>query len=233
MLEWVRRIDGPVGEEERWRITRTDPWNRAGRWWCADGFPQAPRRASPSCTGTPFGRKLGPVLNPPETAREFIAAHLHHDRGVAALVDGEVVGVAGYQRGGRAPTGGGARSVLSTYGTFRGIPRLLLLALFSRTPAAHELVMDGIAVSPRPAHRGRGIGSLLLAEIATLAADHDCRRIRLDVIDVDPRARALCERHGFTAARTERTPYLRGLLGFSAVTTTYRPVTAADGREER
>ncbi|MFC9623637.1 GNAT family N-acetyltransferase [Streptomyces sp. NPDC056930] len=178
-----------------------------------------------------FGRKLGPALNPPETAREFIAAHLHHDRGVAALIGGEVVGVAGYQLGGRALTGGGAGDVLSTYGTLRGLPRLMLLALLSRTPAAHELVMDGIAVSP--AHRGRGIGSLLLTEVAALAAGHGCRRIRLDVIDVNPRARALYERHGFAAARTERTPYLRDLMGFSAVTTMYRPITVADSREER
>lgn len=178
-----------------------------------------------------FGRKLGPALNPPGTARGFIAAHLHHDRGIAALVDGEVVGVAGYQLGGRALTRGGTRDVLATYGSFRGLPRLLLLALLSRTPAAHELVMDGIAVSPEC--RGRGIGSLLLTEVAAVAADHGCRRIRLDVIDVNPRARALYERHGFTAARTEHTPYLRGLMGFSAVTTMYRPVTAADSREER
>ncbi|MEV5198438.1 GNAT family N-acetyltransferase [Streptomyces sp. NPDC053720] len=178
-----------------------------------------------------FGRKLGPALNPPGTARRFIAAHLHHDRGIAALVDGEVVGVAGYQLGGRALTGGGTRDVLAAYGSFRGLPRLLLLALLSRTPAAHELVMDGIAVSPEC--RGHGIGSLLLTEIAAVAADHGCRRIRLDVIDVNPRARALYERHGFTAARTEHAPYLRGLMGFSAVTTMYRPVTAADSREER
>ncbi|MEU4501564.1 GNAT family N-acetyltransferase [Streptomyces sp. NPDC024089] len=72
-----------------------------------------------------------------------------------------------------------------------------------------------------------------MTEIAAVAADHGCRRIRLDVIDVNPRARALYERHGFTAARTEHTPYLRGLMGFSAVTTMYRPVTAADSREER
>ncbi|MEU9847884.1 GNAT family N-acetyltransferase [Streptomyces sp. NPDC047985] len=172
-----------------------------------------------------FGRKLGPALDPPDSAREFIARHLHHDRGVTALLDGEVVGVAGYRLGERALTGGGARDVLATYGAVRGLPRLALLALFSRTPAAHELVMDGIAVNP--AHRGHGIGSLLLKEIVALAADHGCRRVRLDVIDINPRARALYERHGFSAARTERTPYLRGLMGFSAVTTMYRPVTAA------
>lgn len=80
--------------------------------------------------------------------------------------------------------------------------------------------MDGIAVDP--AHRGTGIGSMLLTEIAAVAAEHGCSRIRLDVIDVNPRARALYERHGFTAERTEQTPYLRGLMGFGAVTTMHR-----------
>ncbi|MFI9629562.1 GNAT family N-acetyltransferase [Streptomyces sp. NPDC052042] len=178
-----------------------------------------------------FGRKLGPALNPPGTAREFIARHLHHDRGVAALIGGEVVGVAGYQLGGRALTGGGARDVLAMYGRVRGLPRLALLALLSRSPEARELVMDGIAVSP--AHRGHGIGGLLLKEVVALAADHGCQRVRLDVIDVNPRARSLYERHGFTAARTQHTPYLRELMGFSAVTAMYRPVVMAERGEER
>ncbi|MFJ5733386.1 GNAT family N-acetyltransferase [Streptomyces paradoxus] len=178
-----------------------------------------------------FGRKLAPALNPPRTGRAFIAAHLHRDRGVVALAAGRVVGVAGYRLEGRALTGGGIRDVLSAYGFFRGLPRLALLVLFERTPAAGELVMDGIAVDA--AHRGQGIGSLLLREITAVAADHGCRRIRLDVIDTNPRARALYERHGFTAHRTEQTPYLRSLMGFGAVTTMHRPVTDADATSER
>ncbi|GGQ10184.1 GNAT family N-acetyltransferase [Streptomyces roseolilacinus] len=181
-----------------------------------------------------FGRKLAPALDPPDEGRAFIAAHLHHDRGVVALAGDRVVGVAGYRLGGRALTGGGAWDVLSAYGPFRGLPRLAVLALFERTPAPGELVMDGIAVEA--GHRGTGIGSLLLREVAAVAAENGCRRIRLDVIDVNPRARALYERHGFTPHHTERTPYLRGLLGFGAVTTMHRPVTRADattGREAR
>jgi ribosomal protein S18 acetylase RimI-like enzyme len=169
-----------------------------------------------------FGRKLGPALHPPETARAFIAAHLHHDRGVTALAGERLVGVAGYQLGGRGLTGGRVRDVLSTYGPIRGLPRLALLALLERHPSPGELVMDGIAVAA--AHRGTGIGGRLLAEVAAVAAEHGCRRIRLDVIDVNPRARALYERHGFTAVHTEHTPYLRRLLGFGAVTTMHRPV---------
>ncbi|MFE5711012.1 GNAT family N-acetyltransferase [Streptomyces sp. NPDC056501] len=181
-----------------------------------------------------FGRKLGAALNPPDKARAFLATHLHHDRAVTALVDGEVAGVAGYHLDGRGLLGGGAGDVLSAYGVLRGLHRVALLALLERRPTAGELVMDGIAVAP--GHRGAGIGTMLLREIAAVAAEAGCRRIRLDVIDVNPRARALYERHGFTAVHTERTPYLRELMGFGAVTTMHRPVTSADaspGREAR
>ncbi|WP_405680796.1 GNAT family N-acetyltransferase [Streptomyces sp. NBC_00868] len=176
-----------------------------------------------------FGRKLGAALNPAEHGRAFIARHLHHDRAVVALTpDGKrVVGVAGYQLGGRGLTGGGVRDVLSSYGLFRGLPKLAVLALLERTPEPGELVMDGIAVDP--ARRGAGIGSVLLTEIATVATEHGCSRMRLDVIDVNPRARALYERHGFNAVRTEQTPHLKGLMGFGAVTTMHRAVPARPG----
>ena len=90
--------------------------------------------------------------------------------------------------------------------------------------------MDGIAVDA--AHRSRGIGSLLLDEVAAVAVELGCRRIRLDVIDVNPRARALYERHGFVATKTEHTPYLRSLMGFGSATTMIRRISpnAAPGR---
>lgn len=82
--------------------------------------------------------------------------------------------------------------------------------------------MDGIVVDPD--RHCRGVGRLLIEEVAAVAAERDCREIGRDVIDTSPRARALYERRGFTAVRTKHTPYLRGLLGFGAVTTMHRPV---------
>ncbi|MET9515806.1 GNAT family N-acetyltransferase [Streptomyces sp. NPDC002994] len=174
-----------------------------------------------------FGRKLGVALNPPATGQLFIAAHLHRDRAVVALARDQVVAVAGYQLDGRGLTGGGVADVLDTYGLFRGMPRLALLALLERTPAAGQLVMDGIAVAAE--FRGRGIGSLLLGEVFRVAAESHCRQVRLDVVDVNPRARTLYERHAFTAVHTEQTPYLRRLMGFNAVTTMHRPITPEPG----
>ncbi|MCX5206581.1 GNAT family N-acetyltransferase [Streptomyces sp. NBC_00237] len=186
------------------------------------GLPTGTERQAAELYWEAFGRKLGPALNPPAKALPFLAAHLNADRAVSALVGGCLVGLAGYQVGGRSLTGGSAVDVLRTYGPVRGLHRLALLALFARRPAAGELVMDGIAVDGTA--RGLGIGTLLLDEVAAVAAEHGCRRIRLDVIDVNPRARALYERRGFRAGRTESTPYLRKLLGFGAVTTMHKPV---------
>ncbi|MFG3310006.1 GNAT family N-acetyltransferase [Streptomyces wuyuanensis] len=188
------------------------------------GVPAGAERRAAELYWDAFGRKLGPALNPPDKAVSFLAAHLNADRAVCALLDGQLVGLAGYQLDGRALTGGSASDVLHAYGHLRGLHRLLLLALFERHPAPGQLVMDGIAVDP--GIRSRGVGSLLIEEVATVAAEQNCREIRLDVIDTNPRARALYERRDFTAVRTERTPYLRGLLGFGAVTTMRRSVEA-------
>ncbi|WP_436842356.1 GNAT family N-acetyltransferase [Streptomyces niveus] len=188
------------------------------------GIPEGTERQVTALYWEAFGRKLGRALGPPEKGRAFLAAHLHHDRGITVLDgSGRVVGVAGYDIAGRALTGATSRDVLSVYGPLRGLPRLALLALFARRPAEGELVMDGICVAA--AHRGSGIGGLLLRDIAAVAAENACSRIRLDVIDVNPRARALYERHGFIAVRTQQTPFLRKLLGFGAVTTMHRAVT--------
>ncbi|MER6478412.1 GNAT family N-acetyltransferase [Streptomyces filamentosus] len=188
------------------------------------GVPAGAERRAAELYWDAFRRKLGPALNPPDKAVPFLAAHLNADRAVCALLDGQLVGLAGYQLGGRALTGGSASAVLRAYGHLRGLHRLLLLTLFERHPAPGQLVMDGIAVDPGV--RGRGVGSLLIEEVAAIAAEQNCREIRLNVIDVNPRARALYERRDFTAVRTERTPYLRGLLGFGAVTTMRRPIEA-------
>ncbi|MEU9158824.1 GNAT family N-acetyltransferase [Streptomyces sp. NPDC048424] len=172
-----------------------------------------------------FGGKLGTALGPAEAGRRFIAGHLHRDRAVTARSDGDgrVVGVAGYQLAGRGLVGGDAAAVRAAYGPVRGLWRVFLLALLERTPARGELVMDGIAVDR--AERGRGIGGLLLREVEAIAVEQGCRRIRLDVVAENPRARALYERHGFRAVRVQRTPWLRDVLGFGGVTTMHKEVT--------
>ncbi|MFJ1702947.1 GNAT family N-acetyltransferase [Kitasatospora sp. NPDC088346] len=172
-----------------------------------------------------FGRKLGPALGPPERGRAFVAAHLRPDRGVTALLDGRVVAVAGYRHEGRSLVDGTAAQVARAYGPLAALPRLAVLALLEHRLGPGLLAVESIAVDG--ALRGRGVGTLLLAELDRIAAEHRYDGLTLDVVDANPRARALYERHGYAARHTARTPWLRDLLGFGAVTTMVRPLPAA------
>ena len=93
----------------------------------------------------------------------------------------------------------------------------MIFALYERQPSPQELVMDGIAV--RADVRGRGVGGRLLEELVAYATAQKYKSIRLDVIDINPKAKKLYERKGFVAIKTDTFPYLRWLLGFGGVTT--------------
>ena len=169
-----------------------------------------------------FGRKLGWPLGPEQRGIEFLATHVCHDRAVCAYIDDELIGLAGYKHEKQALTGGGLRDVLGSYGWVRGLPRVALLAFLERQPPAGVMVMDGISVAE--GHRGTGVGTMLLDETASIAAELGYRKLRLDVVDTNPRAQDLYSRNGFVATKTDQTPYLRGLMGFSASTTMERDV---------
>ena len=76
--------------------------------------------------------------------------------------------------------------------------------------------MDGIFVAESA--RGRGIGGTLLKAIGEEARQRSLTRVRLDVIDTNPRAKALYERSGFKAVGEEKTGFLELLFGFSSAT---------------
>ncbi|MEU9026273.1 GNAT family N-acetyltransferase [Streptomyces sp. NPDC048383] len=197
--------------------------NGSGRIEVRRGVPEGAEERVAELYWEAFDRKLGAALGPAPEGRRFIASHLHRDRALTAVDEaGGVLGVAGYQLAGRGLVGGDAAAVRARYGQVRGLYRVFLLALLERTPARGELVMDGIAVDP--AARGRGIGGLLLDGVEEVAVEQGCRRIRLDVIAENPRARALYERRGFRPVQVRRTPWLRHVLGFGAVTTMHKAV---------
>ena len=76
--------------------------------------------------------------------------------------------------------------------------------------------MDGIFVDEQA--RSRGVGSALLGAVKARAAADGLSSIRLDVIDSNPRARALYERHGFVAGDVTHIGPLHHLFGFRSST---------------
>ncbi|GLY17013.1 GNAT family N-acetyltransferase [Kineosporia rhizophila] len=174
--------------------------------------------------GDAFGSKLRPGLGTGAVRERFLAAALRPDRMVCAEVDGVVCGVVGLNLDGDGAFSITWRSLREHYGASAWWRMLLLLPLH-REPRKGHLLLDGIAVDARM--RGRGVGGRLLDEVDRIAAEQGFDRIGLSVIDSNPRARALYERHGYSAARTERVGALGDLYGgFRSVTKMVKEVGA-------
>lgn len=172
-----------------------------------------------------FGGKLGRVLGPDDRAIAFFERVIRTDHCLAALDQtGALLGVAGFKTANGSFAGGGWADLTAIYGALGGRWRGALLWSLNREIDNDRFLIDGICVAR--GQRGRGIGTLLLAGLYDEATRRGYRSIRLDVIDANWRARALYERQGFMATRTERMGPLRHLFGFATSTTMVRPLAA-------
>ncbi len=165
-----------------------------------------------------FGSKLGRVLGPERLALRFIADMLRPDHALVARSEGgEMLGVVGFKTYDGALVGGGFLDLRRIYGTIGATWRAALLTLLERDTDNDRFLLDGLFVSPQA--RGQGIGTALLNAICQEALSRGYRKLRLDVIDSNPRARALYEREGFERKGTTNMGPFSKLFGFSSATT--------------
>ncbi|HPF15873.1 MAG: GNAT family N-acetyltransferase [Planctomycetes bacterium] len=165
-----------------------------------------------------FGGKLGRVMRPEPRALRFLTEVADPAHAISAVdLEGALVGVAGFKTSQGALVGGGFSELAMAYGSWGALWRAPLLALLERPVVPGALQMDGIFVESRA--RGLGIGTALLAAVREEALRRGDRSILLDVIDSNPRARALYERNGFVAESTASLGPLRHLFGFRQATT--------------
>jgi GNAT superfamily N-acetyltransferase len=164
-----------------------------------------------------FRGKLGLIMNPEEKALAFVEAVANPNFAISALdQDGTLLGVAGFKTAQGGFIGGELADLAKPYGWLGALWRGLVLAFLERSLEKDILLMDGIFVDE--AARGKGVGSALLLAIKDKAAELSCSQVRLDVIDINPRARALYERQGFVAQETEDIGFLRHIFGFQKAT---------------
>ncbi|WP_333817319.1 GNAT family N-acetyltransferase [Tabrizicola sp.] len=168
-----------------------------------------------------FGGKLGRVLGPDERALRFFQRVIRGDLCFAAVDSGgALVGIAGYKTPAGSFAGGSWQDLTEVYGRWGGRWRGSVLWALGREVDNDRFLIDGICVAP--AQRSRGIGSMLLAALYQEAAERGYGAVRLDVVENNFRARALYERQGFRAVRTEELGPLRFLFGFASSTVMVR-----------
>jgi ribosomal protein S18 acetylase RimI-like enzyme len=165
-----------------------------------------------------FSAKLCYPLGPRIKAIAFIEQVLDPTHAISAVSDrGDFLGVAGFKTPQGAFIGGTFADLAGVYGPFVAVPRAMLLSILERPCAEGTLLMDGIFVESTA--RGLGVGTALLSAIERHAAACGLSRVRLDVIDNNPRARALYERQGFRGEATQSIGSLRQVFGFGSATT--------------
>ncbi|MFC5373522.1 GNAT family N-acetyltransferase [Brevundimonas faecalis] len=170
-----------------------------------------------------FSRKLRYPLGPERRAIAFLEQVLDPGHAISAVArDGAFLGVAGFKTPDGAFVGGKLKDMAKVYGWLGGVGRGLLIGLLERRCEPGTLLMDGIFV--RPEARGLGVGSALLEAIERHAAGKGLTHVRLDVIDGNPRARALYQRHGFQDRAHRSIGALEPLFGFRSATTMIKAV---------
>jgi len=186
-------------------------------------LPETDRARAADLYWQAFRDKLGRIMQPEEKALSFFTRCLDPAYAICAHApDGRLLGVAGFKTAEGALMSGDLRDVMTTYGAFGGLWRGLLLGMLERTPQDDILLMDGIFVTAEA--RGQGVGTLLLTTIKDRAAEMGKSGVRLDVIDTNPRARALYERHGFIAGAVNHIGPFRHLFKFRSSTTMTCPI---------
>ena len=165
-----------------------------------------------------FARKLLYPLGPRRRALAFIRRVLDSSHAISAVsADNRFLGVAGFKTPRGAFVGGEFADLMKVYGVFGAAARGLLVSVMERPCEEGTLLMDGIFVDAQA--RGLGVGTGLLTAVEKHAAARGLGQVRLDVIDSNPRARALYERQGFKAHATHSIGMLRHVFGFDSVTT--------------
>lgn len=187
------------------------------------GFLQQERTQIAALYWEAFAQKLHHVLGPQDKALKFIAEHLDPDFALIARGPGnDILGVAGFKTRQGALIGGTLADIAKTYGWFTACWRGPLLAMLERDLVEDVLLMDGICVSSQA--RGLGLGTALLAAVKQEAAAQGLAGVRLDVINTNPRARALYQREGFTEIGQENLGPLKHLFGFESSTKMLCPI---------
>lgn len=183
------------------------------------GFPEHLRRQAAGLYFKAFEGKIGGILNRDGRGIRFIELVISSRFAISATSsDGsKLLGIAGYKTSDGSLVGGTLTDLASVYGWFGAIWRAIPLSLLERELEEQVLLMDGIAVAEEA--RGLGIGTKLLHAIIKEAEHQGKNEVRLDVIDTNPRAKALYERNGFIEQKTEKLGPFSFLFGFSASTT--------------
>jgi ribosomal protein S18 acetylase RimI-like enzyme len=180
------------------------------------GLPDVYRRTAAELCYDAFQQKFEPILNSAELGVGILEAGLRSEQIMIAVQNQQLAGVVGLEYNNQYFFDLKTSALVQAYGWLRGIIKMMLFLPFAQHHHDGQLTIGAIAVSP--IMRGQGVGTQLLHTIFDYARENGFRSVSLEVVDTNPHAQQLYQRMGFDVIKTRRYPYLKRLMGFSAVT---------------
>ncbi len=150
---------------------------------------------------TALKEKLEPILGSDGRAIEALENNITIGKCLVAIFDEKLVGIMGIQTNKSGFLNPRFKTMVNIYGILGGIIRMGGLMILHHTTSTDELYIDGVAVAHEM--RGKGIGSRLFDLLERSASKKRIRTISLEVIDTNPRAKALYEHLGFEVMKVQ------------------------------
>lgn len=186
------------------------------------GVPELLRRQAAQLYLQAFREKLSPILGSDEQAVDMVAAGLESEHGIVAVINNELIGIAGVRWSQHAFFTLRPFDLIASVGWKSAIRHLALSMMVGERLNEDALGLEGMAVEAT--WRARGVGTALLKAVIRYAQTNQYRTVWLEVADTNHSARRLYQRHGFIAVRTKQTRWLTHTLGFNAITTMVKVV---------
>lgn len=183
-----------------------------------------------------FGSKMRMAVRDREKRLEFMGRTYVAEHAIIARRDEQLLGMAGLSakdgpyQGGLMGQSWDPRPFRDLLGFAGAMWAVWGMRLSDHRPKADEIYVDGIAVSAEA--RGLGIGTRLLAEATAIAREQGKRFVRLDVIDINPRAQALYARLGYQVTKVQSFGYKERWAGFGGMISMELPVAPLAPDEE-
>ncbi len=183
------------------------------------GFKEKDRIVVAQLYANAFKRKFEKLIGDEDEVASLLEKRLNSNYCLTCYHNEQLVGLAGFHVDHKALVNISLSNFISQFGFFKGLMKGIIAAIiFYRKPVPkNELLMDGIAVDEK--FRGQGIGSRLFDELFEWAKANDYKAVHLDVIDENPKAKALYKRLGFEEMSYEKVPrFIEKLIGVSGIT---------------
>ncbi len=184
------------------------------------GFDEKDRSQATAIYLNAFKRKFENLIGEEKLIQGLFEKALDPTYCVCAYEDDKIIGIAGFHEGSHGFVDIKYGDFIKMFGWFYGTWKAVITdMLFTRKPSSTDVfLMDGIAVDSN--YRGLGVGSKLFDALISYGQSTGYKYIQLDVIDENPRAKALYERLGFEKKSYERVSSLfSDRIGVSGVTT--------------